>query len=138
MEADAAVPAIATMDGYLENTLGFTNNGMREKIIAAGFTNLTALVKKPDTFAHQACQTVRKSSTGQAASKDVTMALEEALSRLVLFAKYSYITQRPLAYAEATLANLEVVWDWFSQLEDDPSEDTVPNFTDSERLQFRR
>ena len=57
---------------------------MRDKIVAAGFTNMDVLVKKADTFAHQACQTVRKSSTGQAASKDVTMAVEEALSKLVL------------------------------------------------------
>ena len=95
--ADAAAPAIANMDEYLENTLGFTNNGMREKIIAAGFTNLTALVKKPDTFAHQACQTVRKSSTGQAASKDVTMAVEEALSKLVLDRKSTRLNSSHLA-----------------------------------------
>ena len=129
--ADAAAPAIATMDAYLEQTLGVANQGMRDKIVAAGFTNMDVLVKKADTFAHQACQTVRKSSTGQAASKDVTMAVEEALSKLVLVCKYRYITQRPLAYNQATLDNLDIVWDWFSQLEDDPSEDSVPNFTDS-------
>ena len=48
--ADAAPVAIATMDAYLEQTLGVANQGMRDKIVAAGFTNMDVLVKKADTL----------------------------------------------------------------------------------------
>ena len=43
--ADADAPAaIATMDAYLEQTLGVANQGMRDKIVAAGFTNMDVLI----------------------------------------------------------------------------------------------
>ena len=120
----------ANMQLYMDQVLGINNVGMRNKLENAGFRNLASLVKKDTKFAHYACQSVRKSGTGQAASRDVTMEMEENLGRLVLYSRYRYIVQRPLDYASATLANLEVVDDWFNQLEDDPSEDTVPAFTD--------
>ena len=115
----------------MNNTLGIGNLGLRTKLRDAGFRNMDSLVKKDSKFTHYACQSVRKSTTGNAEHRDVTMETEERLGKLVLYSKYRYIVQRPMHLNTATLANLDTVEDWFNQLEDDPSEDTVPDFTDS-------
>ena len=115
----------------MNNTLGIGNLGLRTKLRDAGFRNMDSLVKKDSKFTHYACQSVRKSTTGNAEHRDVTMETEERLGKLVLYSKYRYIVQRPMHLNTATLANLDTVEDWFNQLEDDPSEDTVPAFTDS-------
>ena len=128
--AAAAAPA-NPMDQFLEVDLGIDNQGMRDKIRAAGFVSLDALVKKPTGFAHKACQSIRKSTTGPAASRDVTMTTEEKLAQLVLYSRLRYILQKPMAFVHATDDNLELVDDWYNQLEDDPPETSVANFTDS-------
>ena len=129
--AAAAAPVVMNdMNAYLEQTLGIGVQGIRQKIIGAGFTNLDVLVKKDDKFAHYACQTIRKSSTGPAQHRDVTMAVEEHLKQLVKYSKLRYMIQRPMDYPSATLDNLELVEDWFNQMEEDPSEEQVKDFTD--------
>ena len=88
---------------------------------SAGFRSLAAIVKKDSKLAHDACQTIRKSGIGHAASKEIAMEIEEKLRRLVLFAKHRYTTQRPLAYAQATLDKLEMIEDWFRSRMDQSS-----------------
>ena len=39
----AAVADINTMEEYLERTIGVTNQGMRNKLVTNGFTDLDAL-----------------------------------------------------------------------------------------------
>ena len=94
--AATAVPA-DPMDQFLEVDLGIDNKGMRNKIRAAGFVSLDALVKKPTDFAHKACQSIRKSTTGPAASRDVTMASEEKLAQLVLCKNQWHLFMPPMA-----------------------------------------
>ena len=72
----AAAAAPANMNEYLEQTLGVTNEGMRNKLHDSGFRTLDALVNKPKDFARQACQTIRKSRTGNAGTREVTMEIE--------------------------------------------------------------
>jgi len=130
-EDGAAAPAVINdMNDYLEQTLGIGVQGIRQKIIGAGFTTLDVLVKKDDNFTHYACQTVRKSGTGPAQHKEVTMTIEGYLKQLVMYSKLCYMIQRPMDYAAATLDHLEQVEDWFTQMEDDPSDDQVKDFTD--------
>ena len=118
------------MNHYLNNTLDVNPNQKRNKIINSGFTNLDVLVKRKPTFARKACQAVRKSGTGEPQHRDVSMVTEEHLGELILHTKFRYLVQRDLDYAEATLANLDLVSDWFSQLPEDPPEDSVTIFAD--------
>ena len=46
-----AAAAPANMNEYLEQTLGVTNEGMRNKLRDFGFRTLDGLVKKPKEFA---------------------------------------------------------------------------------------
>ena len=89
--AAAAAAVHNTMDAYLEHVIGMNNQGMRGKMIAAGFTNFNALVKKGKDFAHKACMSMRKSTTGRVETKDVTMAMEESAEQMVVFAKYRFL-----------------------------------------------
>ena len=120
----------ANMDQYLEQVLLIANQGKREKFAAAGVTTLQALIRKSDTFAHQAAQTIRKSTTGAAQARDVSLEEETRIGQLVHFCKLRYILQRPLAFGAATLENIEAVSVWFEQLEEDPAETTVAVFSD--------
>ena len=70
------------MENYLNNTLNIGNLGQRTKLREAGFRDMASLVKKDAKFTHYACQSVRKSTTGQAEHKDVTMETEERLGRI--------------------------------------------------------
>ena len=128
--AAAAALVFADMDAYLLGVIGVTNVPMRGKLIAAGFRDLNALVKKKDDFAHKACVSVRKSTTGVGATRDVSMETETRLEQLVQYSKYRYMVQRPMDYNDATLDNLETVHDWVQQLPEDPNADVVPKFTD--------
>ena len=119
------------MQQYLENVLQMNPQGKRQKFQEAGVTTLAALVRKSDEFAHKASQTIRKSTTGQALARDVTLEEESRLHRLVIFCRFRYVIQRPIAFGVATPENLEEVTTWYDQLEEDPADDTVAVFTDN-------
>ena len=119
------------MQQYLENVLQMNPQGKRQKFQEAGVTTLAALVRKSDEFAHKASQTIRKSTTGQAPARDVSLEEETRLHRLVIFCRFRYMIQRPQAFAAATLDALEEVAMWCDQLEEDPSDDSVAVFTDN-------
>ena len=121
----------ANMQQYLEDVLQMNPQGKRQKFQEAGVTTLNALVRKSDEFAHKASQTIRKSTTGQALARDVTLEEESRLHRLVIFCRFRYVIQRPIAFGVATLENLEEVTTWYDQLEEDPADDTVAVFTDN-------
>ena len=88
----AAVP-VANMQQYLEDVLQMNPQGKRQKFQEAGVTTLNALVRKSDEFAHKASQTMRKSTTGQAPARDVSLEEETRLHRLVIFCRFRYMTQ---------------------------------------------
>ena len=58
------------------------------------------------------------------------MEFEERAKQMVVYAKYRFLVQRSLAYNDATLDNLELVYYWSEQLPSDPSDDEVAEFTD--------
>ena len=120
--------AVASMRDYLEGVIGMDNNNMRVKFVRHGFRSLEALVQKSDNFAHEVCTAIRKASVGK--SRDVNMEFEERAKQMVVYAKFRSLVQRSLAYADATLDNLELVYHWFQQLPADPSDDEVAEFTD--------
>ena len=51
----AAIVIINNMDEYLERTIGVANQGMRNKLITNGFTDLDALVRKKRKDVDKAC-----------------------------------------------------------------------------------
>ena len=51
----AAVVNINTMEEYLERTIGVTNQGMRNKLVTNGFTDLAALVTMDKERVEQTC-----------------------------------------------------------------------------------
>jgi hypothetical protein len=83
----AATAAPVTMDAYLQVTLRINNANIREKIMAEGYTSLDALVKKDKDWVRDLRISIKRSSTGNAASREVTLAHEESLVMTLLWAK---------------------------------------------------
>ena len=88
---------ITTMHEYLEQVIGVTNQGMRNKLVTNGFTDLDALVRMKESNVDAACQAIRK-TTGPAASREVSMVIQKRLEMLVSHVHYMYITDRTLDY----------------------------------------
>ena len=107
MAAAAQAAAIAgnpLMDGHLFNVLGIDHQPLRAKLILAGFTDeIDALTTKQDAFATKACSGVRKGGGLSAAMLSIEM--EEDLVNMVRWSRYTYQTNRPIAWVEATIAN---------------------------------
>ena len=95
---------ITTMHEYLEQVIGVTSHGMRNGLIENGFTDLDALVTMDKERVEQTCSTIGKSTTGPAATREVSMVVQSRLVKLVAHAKYMCITQRALDYDAAPLA----------------------------------
>jgi hypothetical protein len=124
----AAAAAPATMDAYLEQTLGFAIQGMREKIISEGFRDLDRLVKRDKEWVKSLRLSIKKSATGQAIAKNITIEQGELLYMTVLWARVRYLTQRPMTYADATLQSITAVFDWYEQQEEELPVDSVTTF----------
>ena len=106
--AAAAMVNINTMDEHLERTIGVANQGMRNKLITNGFTDLDALVRKKRNGVKEACLAIRK-TTGPAASREISMVIQERLEMLVSYVHYMCITNRTLDYNTADLDVLQSV-----------------------------
>ena len=108
--ADAALIAQhQAMSDYLQNTLQVTNLAMRARIIRSGFKEPDTIATKKTSWVKNVCHTIRK-QTGPAATKEISMELEENLDWFVKWCIYMYLTQRALALGQATLANLRIGW----------------------------
>ena len=104
---------------------------MRNRLIENGFTDLDVLVTMDKERVEQTCSTIRKSTTGPAATREVTMVTQSRLVNLVAHAKYMYITQRALDYNAVPLTQLDSVAAWIDQLDEDPDEGTVQAYRDN-------
>ena len=113
----AAIVIINNMDEYLERTIGVANQGMRNKLITNGFTDLNALVRKKRSGVKEACLAIRK-TTGPAPSREISMVIQERLEMLMSYVHYMYITNRTLDYNTANLDVLQSVSTWMDQLGD--------------------
>ena len=109
--------------------IGMTSAGMRTKTIGAGFTSMNDCSELDSTYVHQACQTVRKTE-GDAATKEITMAMEHRLIMLCVYARYQYITDSDMTHAHCTRVLCKHVYDWKKSLAEDPDEGTVKDFTE--------
>ena len=116
----ATCAAHQPMSDYLLNTLDVPNVTMRARLIRSGFRNLDALARQrnPKEWVREICNAIRKQQGG-AATKEVTMELQNNLIQLVQWALYSYMTQRALVYADATQATIDNVSSWITMLPDD-------------------
>ena len=93
--AAAAIVNINNMDEHLDRTIGAANQGMRNKLIANGFTDLDAIVRLERGDVKEACLAIRK-TTGPAASREISMVIQERLEMLVSYVHYVHITNRTL------------------------------------------
>ena len=91
-DAAAAIVNINTMEEYLERTIGVTNQGMRNKLVTNGFTDLDALVRMKESNVEAACHAIRK-TTGPAASREVSVVTQKRLEMLVSHVHYMCITK---------------------------------------------
>ena len=104
------------MDAYLTNTIGVANHTLRGRLIAQRFSSLNRLYNKEDSFVPKVASAIRKLGGPTAAA--MTVELEEDLSHLVKWAKYTHTIQRNLDYATATLDNIRNVGIWSEALPD--------------------
>jgi hypothetical protein len=116
------------MDEYLEEVLDIDNEHVRTKIIHEGYRSLDILVKKDKAWVKALRLSIKK-SPGDAASRNITLEHEEGLVKTMLWAKLRYLTQRPLAFADATVDSITEVYDWYNAQEDELSTDTVSTFS---------
>ena len=122
---------IDDMDDFLYYVLEVDNEGMRELILYEGFRSLRALLRKDEKWVAQSRLNVRKSPVGDPHAKNMSSEHELNLWRAVLWAKYSYITQRELDYNLVTWGSLQRVHEWFQDLEVELADTTVATFTAS-------
>ena len=135
--AGPAAPAIADMNAHLQQVIGVNNATMRVRIIDHGIGDLEALVSWTDDMIKNACNAIRKSQ-GAAATREVSMLVEHRLKQLEVHCRCKYLVQRTLDYDAAPRDELDAIWEWFTQLGDDPEESTVPSFkeTQNKRVWF--
>ncbi len=130
----AGVPP-ANMDEYLERTLSVNVQGLRQKLIAQGLTDLLALIVKHKDFIKTTCKNIRKSSTGHANTREITDDLERNLLGLHLWCKLMYLNQRQLDYAQATLIDINMVLDWWEGFGlEDVDASSIPSYSASLNL----
>ena len=127
MAAAAAPPGPpANFLQYLQQEIRVPRAGMRAKIDGSGFE--VDLYNKDDSFTHSVCQQIRKTPTGLAQDRDITSLQEDRLRQFARYVKYCYIVQRQVVYADASLARLRHVDQWFKTLPEDPSDDMVATY----------
>jgi hypothetical protein len=130
MAANAAyIVANQGMHDYLEDVLDVDNAALRLNLMRGGFRSPAALVTKKKDFVHSVCTNIRKSG-GLAGPRNIGAELEENLEKFVLWCRYRYLTQRNLAFAEATMVSLDAISIWCDQLQKDPDPLSVDKFTD--------
>ena len=114
---------------------------MRELIIINGFNSARALITKKADFVSKMCTYIRK-STGTAAERpdrNITVETEHRLSRLQLFTKYCYMTEREVDLSNGngpTLEVLDTMATWFDLQPEDPKEDPVKNFKEGSNMKI--
>jgi hypothetical protein len=89
---------------------------------------LDVLVKKDKAWVKALRLSIKK-STGNAASRDITLEHEESLVKTMLWAKLRYLTQCPLTYADAIVDSITEVYDWYNAQEEELSIGTVSTFS---------
>ena len=121
----------AAMDNYLNQILGVNQAVTRTRIIQNGFHSLASLTRRDVKHASKVCSVVRKITTGPAVARIVSVTTEDNLGNLTRYARYRYITQRPMDFADATLNNLDELGYWSTQLEGSkPTSNDLAPFTD--------
>ena len=117
------------MDAYLQNTLGVANAGLRANIIA-NFVDVATMAMMSTKEVSEACMIIRKGA-GQADRRAIPLQLEKNLKKVAVLAKYRYLIQRQVdTMADYTMANLDSVWEFHSQLDEDPEDSTVKTFSE--------
>ena len=115
---------IATVEEHLEQVIGVTNQGMRNKLVANGFTDFDALVRMKKSDVKDTCLAIRKTA-GRAASGEVSMVIQRRLEMLVSHVHCMHITNRTFNFNTAALDESQLVSTWMDQLDEDPDESTV-------------
>ena len=111
----AAILTHPLMNDHMTNVLGITSQPLRGRLIIAGFTDdIDRLSTRPGSFAIKACSGVRKS--GGLPATLMSVEIEEDLINLVRWVRYTYIVTRPLAWADATVADTRALGQWLDQL----------------------
>ena len=128
-EASAEIHEMDNMDDFLYYVLEVDHDGMRELIIYEGFRNLRALLRHDRKWVTQARLNVRKSPVGDPQAKNMSGEHELNLWKAVLWAKYSYITQRGLDYNLVTWGGLQRIYEWHLDLEVEMADTTVATFS---------
>ena len=81
------------------------------------------------------CTYIRKCSECVANDRNVTVETEQRLSRLQLYTKYCYMTQREVDLNNGpTLEILDAIGNWYDMQPDDPKEDPVKIFKESANM----
>ncbi len=101
------------MHDWLE-LMGVDDEDTRDLIVDQGFVDLDVLCQREPKFAIGVCKGVRRRDG------DVSQLAEERMSELILWARFAYITNRPLAYEDADVDSMEVVKKWFASIKAEP------------------
>jgi hypothetical protein len=120
---------MATVFQFLQHTVGVDNGVVRQTLAQAGFNDLDFVYKQELKWSDGVCDGVLKSRVGPPEQRHISVNSILILKKFVLYQKIRYLSGRTRTYANSTLARMNAVYDWYSQLEKDP-DDTVANFTD--------
>ena len=83
------------------------------------------------------CTYIRKCTQGAAQDSNVTVQTEQRMSRLQLYTKFSYMTQREVDLNNGpALEILEAIGTWYDLKPEDPKEDPVKNFKEGANMKL--
>ena len=74
--------------------------------------NLATLLRQKPDYSKSVCDLVRRSTGGTSVQKDVPVPIELDMGKLISYAKYTFLVQRPLNFDLATMDNLEDLDSW--------------------------
>ena len=119
------------MDEFLYYILEVENEDMRGLIQREGFTSFKAVLRKDEKWVSETRNYIRKSPTADPQARDMTSEQALNLWKAILWAKYAYITQRPLEFNLATRRSMERVYEWYKDLEAELPDTSVATFSSS-------
>ncbi len=104
---------------------------MRALIQREGFTSFRAILRKEEKWVSQTRSYIRKSPTADPQARDMTSEHALNLWKAILWAKYAYITKRPLEFDPATRRSMNKIYEWYKDLEVELPDTSVATFSSS-------
>ena len=112
MAADEDDP-ITTMQEYLQRVIGVEREGSRDLLIRNGFRSFDYLVGVGKDHVKDKLTAIRRMKSDPEEDYQIPTDVDDLLKCLVVWCKFTYLTQQDLDFDEATLEEIRDVYHWW-------------------------